>query len=139
MCEFQFDAGADSEELIQIVRSVIEQHDLYFVSEGKSDNLTSVWYYGMGFHGSQFVVVGSVSEDNRKIKIRVFSDNEKKLSTILAHMRENLREVLLRIRADADDIQPLIIQCEKCGAGLSKRGLPGETTICEHCGVPLHW
>ncbi|MFW9803672.1 MAG: hypothetical protein ACFFFC_13515 [Candidatus Thorarchaeota archaeon] len=139
MCQFQFDAGADPEELIQTVKSVIEQHDLHFVSEDKSETMTSAWYYGMGFRGSQFVVVGTVSEENREIKIRVFSDNEKKLSTILAHMRENLREVLLRIRADADDIQPLIIQCEKCGAGLSKRGLPGETTLCEHCGVPLHW
>jgi hypothetical protein len=139
VCSFQFDAGADPDELIQIVRSVIEQHDLHFVSESKSDNMISAWYYGKGFLGSQFVVVGAVSEENRDIKIRVFSDNEKKLSTILAHMRENLREVLLRIRADADDIQPLIIQCEKCGAGLSKRGLPGETTLCEHCGVPLHW
>ncbi|MFW9966749.1 MAG: hypothetical protein ACFFEA_06295 [Candidatus Thorarchaeota archaeon] len=138
-CSFQFNAGADPDEILQIVRSVIEQHDLHFVSEGKSDNMMSAWYYGKGFRGSQFVVVGAVSEENREIKIRVFSDNEKKLGTILAHMRENLREILLRIRADADDVQPLIILCEKCGAGLSKRGLPGETTLCEHCGVPLHW
>ena len=139
VCSFQFDAGADPDELLQIVRSVVEQHDLHFVSESKSDNMMSAWYYGKGFRGSQFVVVGAVSEENRDIKIRVFSDNEKKLNAILAHMRENLREILLRIRADADDIQPLIIHCEKCGAGLSKRGLPGETTLCEHCGVPLHW
>ena len=139
MCSFQFDAGADPDEILQIVKSVIEQHDLHFVSQSESESMKSAWYYGMGFRGSQFIVVGSVSEENRDIKIRVFSDNEKKLGTLLAHMRENLREVLLRIRADEDDIQPLIIQCEKCGAGLSKRGLPGETTLCEHCGVPLHW
>jgi hypothetical protein len=139
MCSFQFDAGADPDEILQIVKSVIEQHDLHFVSQSESESMKSAWYYGMGFRGSQFIVVGSVSEENREIKIRVFSDNEKKLGTLLAHMRENLREILLRIRADEDDIQPLIIQCEKCGAGLSKRGLPGETTLCEHCGVPLHW
>ncbi|MHA1924989.1 MAG: hypothetical protein ACXABV_07960 [Candidatus Thorarchaeota archaeon] len=139
VCDFQFDPGSDIEELLQIVRSVIEQHDLHFVSETKSDSMVSAWYYGKALQGDQFVVVGAVSEDNRDIKIRVFSDNEKSLSTLLAHMRENLREVLLRIRADADDIQPLVIHCEKCGAGLSKRGLPGETTLCEHCGVPLHW
>ncbi|MHA2002466.1 MAG: hypothetical protein ACW975_01605 [Candidatus Thorarchaeota archaeon] len=139
MCSFQFDAGADADEILQIVKSVIEQHDLHFVSQSESESMKSAWYYGMGFRGSQFIVVGSVSEENREIKIRVFSDNEKKLGTLLAHMRENLREILLRIRADEDDIQPLIIQCEKCGAGLSKRGLPGETTLCEHCGVPLHW
>ncbi|MHA2311547.1 MAG: hypothetical protein ACXADC_09735 [Candidatus Thorarchaeota archaeon] len=139
MCSFQFESGSDVEELLQTVRSVIEQHDLHFVEENKSDSMVSAWYYGKALQGDQFVVVGAVSEDNKDIKIRVFSDNEKSLSTLLAHMRENLREVLLRIRSDADDIQPLIIQCEKCGAGLSKRGLPGETTLCEHCGVPLHW
>jgi hypothetical protein len=139
ICSFQFDPGSDPDEILQIVKSVIEQHDLHFVSESKSDSMASAWYYGKGFRGSQFVVVGVVSGENRDIKIRVFSDNEEKLNTILAHMRENLREILLRIRADADDIQPIIIQCEKCGAGLSKRGLPGETTLCEHCGVPLHW
>ncbi len=139
VCSFQFESGSDIEELLQTVRSVIEQHDLHFVSESKSTNMVSAWYYGKALKGDQFVVVGAVSEENKDIKIRIFSDNEKSLSTLLAHMRENLREVLLRIRADADDIQPLIIQCEKCGAGLSKRGLPGETTLCEHCGVPLHW
>jgi hypothetical protein len=139
VCSFQFESGSDIEELLQTVRSVIEQHDLHFVSESKSTNMVSAWYYGKALQGDQFVVVGTVSEENKDIKIRIFSDNEKSLSTLLAHMRENLREVLLRIHADADDIQPLIIQCEKCGAGLSKRGLPGETTLCEHCGVPLHW
>jgi hypothetical protein len=139
MCSFQFDPGSDIEELLQTVRSVIEQHDLHFVEESKSNSMVSAWYYGKALQGDQFVVVGAVSEEKKDIKIRVFSDNEKSLATLLAHMRENLREVLLRIRSDEDDIQPLIIQCEKCGAGLSKRGLPGETTLCEHCGVPLHW
>ncbi|MFW9846435.1 MAG: hypothetical protein ACFFD6_06795 [Candidatus Thorarchaeota archaeon] len=139
VCNFQFDPGSDADELLHTVRSVIEQHDLQFVDESKMEGGTAAWYYGKALQGDQFVVIGFVSEENREIKIRVYSDNEKSLGTLIAHMRENLREVLLRIRADADDIQPLIIECEKCGAALSKRGLPGETTRCEHCGTPLHW
>ena len=61
VCSFQFDAGAEPDELLQIVKSVIEQHDLHFVSEEKSNSTASVWYYGKGFRGSQFVVVGAVS------------------------------------------------------------------------------
>lgn len=139
VCSFQFDSGSDAEELLHTVRSVIEQHDLQFVTESTMDGGTAAWYYGKALQGDQFVVIGFVSEDNLEIKVRVYADNEKSLGTIIAHIRENLREVLLRIRADADDIQPLIIECEKCGAALSKRGLPGETTRCEHCGTPLHW
>ena len=121
------------------MKSVIEQHDVHFIADTESKGANLAWYYGKALQGSQFVVKGSVAGDTREIEIDGFSDNEKNLSSLIAHMRENLREVLLRVHEDADDIQPLIVQCVHCNAALSKRGLPGETTLCEHCGVPLHW
>ncbi|MFQ5833126.1 MAG: hypothetical protein ACE5H4_10515 [Candidatus Thorarchaeota archaeon] len=136
---FQFDPGLDSDEMFQTARSVIEQHDVQFVSDDQTNGVKQAWYYGKALKGDEFVVVGSVSGDKHEIEIQGFSDNEEHLGSLMAHMRENLREVLLRIREDADDIQPLIVQCVHCNAALSKRGLPGETTRCEHCGVPLHW
>ncbi|MFX1265628.1 MAG: hypothetical protein ACFFH0_09635, partial [Promethearchaeota archaeon] len=129
----------DSEEMLNITKSVIEQHDVQFVADSESKGVNQAWYYGKALQGNQFVVIGSVSGDMREIEINGFSDNEKNLSSLMAHIRENLREVLLRVHEDADDVQPLIVQCVHCGAALSKRGLPGETTKCGHCGVPLHW
>jgi len=138
-CTLQFDPGLDPEEMLQITKSVIEQHDVLFVTDSESKGASQAWYYGKALQGDQFVMIGSVSGDTREIEIKGFSDNEKHLSSLMAHVRENLREVLLRVREDADDIQPLIVQCVHCNAALSKRGLPGETTRCGHCGVPLHW
>ncbi|UCH03956.1 MAG: hypothetical protein JSW05_10235 [Candidatus Thorarchaeota archaeon] len=137
--KLQFDPGLDSEEMFNIMKSVIEQHDVQFIADVESKDANLAWYYGKALRGNQFVVKGSVSGDMREIEINGYSDNEKNLSSLVAHMRENLREVLLRVHEEADDIQPLVVQCVHCNAALSKRGLPGETTRCGHCGVPLHW
>ena len=62
-----------------------------------------------------------------------------KMNILLSEMRDNLREVLLKLQDKTGDIAPKKIQCVECGAALPKRALPGETIICEHCGTPLHW
>ncbi|MFW9958720.1 MAG: hypothetical protein ACFFCT_11675 [Candidatus Odinarchaeota archaeon] len=139
-CEYQMDANADPAEMLEIVKNIIEQHNVLFIDE-LADSKTGfeVWYYGKALVGDEFVVVGSVSKENLVIRITVASNNETKLELMLAEMRENLREVLLRIQTKTDDTAPKKIACPHCGAGLIKRALPGETIVCEHCGVPLHW
>ncbi len=139
-CEYQMEANADSVEMLEIVKNVIEQHSVLFIDE-RTDPKTGLeaWYYGKALAGDEFVVVGSVSKENLVIRITVASNNEIKLELMLAEMRENLREVLLRIQTKTEDTAPKKIACPQCGAGLLKRALPGETIICEHCGVPLHW
>jgi len=139
-CEYQMEANADSVEMLEIVKNVIEQHSVLFIDE-RTDPKTGLeaWYYGKALAGDEFVVIGSVSKENLVIRITVASNNETKLELMLAEMRENLREVLLRIQTKTEDTAPKKIACPQCGAGLLKRALPGETIICEHCGVPLHW
>ncbi len=139
-CEYQMDAKADATEMLDIVKNVIEQHSVLYVDE-KSNPKTGIeaWYYGKALDGDEFVVVGSASKDNLSLRISVASNNEKKLELMLAEMRENLREVLLRIQTKSDDTAPQKISCPQCNAGLAKRALPGETIECEHCGTPLHF
>jgi len=139
-CEYQMDAKADVTEMLDIVKNVIEQHSVLYVDE-KSNPKTGLeaWYYGKALDGDEFVVIGSASKENLSLRISVASNNEKKLEVMLAEMRENLREVLLRIQTKSDDTAPQKISCPQCNAGLAKRALPGETIECEHCGTPLHF
>ncbi len=139
-CEYQMDAKADASEMLDIVKNVIEQHSVLYVDE-KSNPKTGIeaWYYGKALDGDEFVVIGSASKENLSLRITVASNNEKKLEVMLAEMRENLREVLLRIQTKSDDTAPQKISCPQCNAGLAKRALPGETIECEHCGTPLHF
>jgi len=139
-CEYQMDAKADATEMLDIVKNVIEQHSVLYVDE-KSNPKTGLeaWYYGKALDGDEFVVIGSASKENLSLRISVASNNEKKLEVMLAEMRENLREVLLRIQTKSDDTAPQKISCPQCNAGLAKRALPGETIECEHCGTPLHF
>jgi hypothetical protein len=139
-CEYQMDAKADATEMLDIVKNVIDQHSVLYVDE-KTDPKTGLeaWYYGKALNGDEFVVVGSSSKENLTIRISVASNNEKKLEVMLAEMRENLREVLLRIQTKSDDTAPRKIACPECNAGLAKRALPGETIRCDHCGTPLHF
>ena len=139
-CEYQMNSSADVAEMLDIVSNVINQHSVLFVGEkgeGKSGN--EIWYYGKALDGDEFVVVGSVSKEELSIRISISSNNEKKLEVMLAEMRENLREILLRIQTKSDDTAPRKIACPQCNAALEKRALPGETILCDHCGTPLHF
>ncbi|TFG30024.1 hypothetical protein EU528_08835 [Candidatus Thorarchaeota archaeon] len=139
-CEYQMDANADATEMLEIIKNVIGQHSVLYVDE-KTDPTTGLesWYYGKALDGDEYVVIGSASKENLSLRITIASNNEKKLEVMLAEMRENLREVLLRIQTKSDDSAPRKISCPQCNAGLAKRALPGETIICEHCGTPLHF
>jgi len=139
-CEYQMDANAEAAEILDIVKNVIEQHSVLYVDE-KTDPKTGLeaWYYGKALDGDEFVVVGSSSKENLTVRISVASNNEKKLEVMLAEMRENLREVLLRIQTKSEDTAPQKITCPECNAGLAKRALPGETIQCDHCGTSLHF
>jgi hypothetical protein len=125
---------------LEIVKNIIEQHSVLFIDE--RTNPTSdleAWYYGKALAGDDFVVMGSVSKEKLVIRITVASNNETNLELMLAEMRENLHDVLLRIQTKTEDTAPKKIACPQCGAALAKRALPGETIICDHCGTPLHW
>jgi hypothetical protein len=138
--EYQIEPDADIQEMLDIVNDVIEQQSVKFVGEKSgTKNGVESWYYGKALAGPEFVVIGSVSKDNLKIKISVASDDENKMEMLLSEMKENLREVLLRLQAKTGDLAPRKIECAQCGAALPKRALPGETIICEHCGTPLVW
>ncbi|MGY5870964.1 MAG: hypothetical protein RTV72_01825 [Candidatus Thorarchaeota archaeon] len=139
-CEYQMDPKTEAAEMLEIVKNVIGQHSVLYVDE-KTDPKTGLeaWYYGKALDGDEFVVVGSASKENLSIRIAVASNNEKKLEVMLAEMRENLREVLLRIQTKSEDTAPQKIACPQCNAGLAKRALPGETIQCDHCGTPLHF
>ncbi|MGY5880157.1 MAG: hypothetical protein RTV31_07900 [Candidatus Thorarchaeota archaeon] len=139
-CEYQMDAKADAAEMLEIVKNVIGQHSVLYVDE-KTDSKTGLeaWYYGKALDGDEFVVIGSASKENLSLRISIASNNEKKLEVMLAEMRENLREVLLRIQTKSGDSAPQKISCPQCNAGLAKRALPGETINCDHCGTPLHF
>jgi hypothetical protein len=134
------DAKADAAEMLEIVKNVIGQHSVQFVDE-KTDPTTGLeaWYYGKALDGDEFVVIGSASKENLSLRISIASNNEKKLELMLTEMRENLREILLRIQTKSEDSAPKKISCPQCNAGLAKRALPGETITCEHCGTPLHF
>ena len=135
------DAEADAEKVFGIVEKVIEQHDVWFVGErGFSEVLKEALYYGKAtVEGAEVVIIGSVSKDDRQVRISVASEDEAKFSSLLDDMRENLRDLLLRSKAVAEPVQPRRIECSHCGGALAKRALPGETTICPHCASPLHW
>ncbi len=139
-CEYQMNAKADATEMLEIIKNVIAQHSVLYVDE-KTDPKTGLeaWYYGKALDGDEFVVTGSASKENLSLRISVASNNEEKLELMLAEMRENLREVLLRIQTKSDDTAPQKISCPQCNAALAKRSLPGETIACEHCGTPLHF
>jgi hypothetical protein len=134
------DSKDDPSEVLEVVKNVIEQHSVLFIDE-RTDTKAGLeaWYYGKALAGDEFVVVGSVSKENLVIRITVASNNETKLELMLAEMRENLREVLLRMKTSSEDTAPKKIACPQCGASLARRALPGETIICDHCGTHLHW
>ena len=139
-CEYQMDAKSDATEILGRMKSRLPSINVLYVDE-KSNPKTGLeaWYYGKALDGDEFVVIGSASKENLSLRISVASNNEKKLEVMLAEMRENLREVLLRIQTKSDDTAPQKISCPQCNAGLAKRALPGETIVCEHCGTPLHF
>jgi hypothetical protein len=139
-CEYQMDAKTEAIDMLDIVKNIIGQHSVHYVDE-KTDPQTGLeaWYYGKALDGDEFVVIGSVSQEKLLIRISIASNNEQKLEVILSEMRENLREVLLRIQTKSEDTAPRKIACPECNAGLAKRALPGETIRCDHCGTPLHF
>ncbi|MFX1483791.1 MAG: hypothetical protein ACFFCP_11465 [Promethearchaeota archaeon] len=138
--EYQIDPDADVQEMLDIVNDIIEQQSVRFVGEKSgTKNGEESWFYGKARAGTEYVVIGSVSKENLTMKISVASDDESKMELLLSEMRDNLREVLLKLQAKTGDTAPRKIECSNCGAALAKRALPGETIICEHCGTPLHW
>jgi hypothetical protein len=138
--EYQIEPDADVQEMLDIVNDVIEQQSVKFIGEKSgTKNGEESWYYGKALSGTEYVVIGSVSKENLTMRISVASDDENKMNMLLSEMRDNLREVLLKLQDKTGDIAPKKIQCVECGAALPKRALPGETIICEHCGTPLHW
>jgi len=138
--EYQIDPDADVQEMLDIINDVIEQQSVKFVGEKSgTKNGEESWYYGKALVGTEYIVIGSVSKDNLTMKISVASDDERKMEMLLSEMKENLREVLLKLQAKTGDTAPKKIECANCRAALPKRALPGETVICDHCGTPLHW
>ncbi len=138
--EYQIDPDADVQEMLDIVNDVIEQQSVRFIGEKSgTKHGEESWYYGKALAGTQYIVIGSVSTENLAMRISVTSDDENKMEILLSEMRDNLREVLLKLQAKTGDIAPKKIECVQCGAALRKRALPGETVICDHCGTPLHW
>ena len=126
--------------MLDIVNDVIEQQSVKFIGEKSgTKNGEESWYYGKALAGTEYIVIGSVSKENLTMRISVASDDESKMELLLSEMRDNLREVLLKLQAKTDDLAPKKIECVECGAALPKRALPGETVICDHCGTPLHW
>lgn len=138
--EYQIEPDADVQEMLDIVNDVIEQQSVKFIGEKSgTKNGEESWYYGKALSGTEYIVIGSVSKEHLTMRISVASDDENKMNLLLAEMRDNLREVLLKIQEKTGDIAPTKIECVECGAALPKRALPGETIICDHCGTPLHW
>jgi hypothetical protein len=138
--EYQIDPDADVQEMMDIVNDIIEQQSVKFVGEKSgTKNGEESWYYGKALAGTEYVVIGSVSMENLTMRISVASDDERKMEMLMSEMKENLREVLLKLQAKSGDTAPKKIECVQCGAALKKRALPGETVICDHCGTPLHW
>jgi hypothetical protein len=138
--EYQIDPDADVQNMLDIVNDVIEQQSVKFVGEKSgTKNGEESWYYGKALTGTEYVVIGSVSKENLTMRISVASDDENNMELLLSEMRDNLREVLLKLQAKSGDLAPKKIECDQCGAALPKRALPGETVICDHCGTPLHW
>jgi hypothetical protein len=139
-CDYQIDKDADETEMAQIVKNIIDQHSVLYVDE-KTDSKsgTEFWYYGKALDGDEFVVVGSISKEELSVRIAISSNEEKKLEVMLSEMRDNLREILLRIQTKSDDTAPRKIACPECNAALAKRALPGETIQCDHCGTALHF
>ncbi|MHA1948956.1 MAG: hypothetical protein ACXAAO_01240 [Candidatus Thorarchaeota archaeon] len=138
--EYQMDQEADVQEMVDIVNDVIEQQSVVFVGEKSGTKYgEESWFYGKALAGTEYIVIGSVSKENLTMRISVASNDEDKMELLLAEMRENLREVLLKLQTKTGDIAPKKIECVECGAALPKRALPGETVICDHCGTPLHW
>ena len=138
--EYQMDADAEVQEMLDIVNDVIEQQSVKFIGEKSgTKNGEESWFYGKALSGTEYVVIGSVSKENLTMRISVASDDENKMELLLSEMRDNLREVLLKLQAKTGDIAPKKIECAECGAALPKRALPGETLTCDHCGTTLHW
>ena len=138
--EYQIEPDADVQEMLDIVNDIIEQQSVKFIGEKSgTKNGEESWYYGKALAGTEYVVIGSVSKENLTMRISVSSDDENKMELLLSEMRDNLREVLLKIQSKTGDLAPKKIECAQCGAALPKRALPGETVICDHCGTPLHW
>ena len=138
--EYQIDPDADAQEMLDIVNDIIEQQSVKYVGEKSgTKNGEESWFYGKALSGTEYIVIGSVSKENLTMRISVASDDENKMELLLSEMRDNLREVLLKIQTKTGDLAPKKIECVQCGAALPKRALPGETVICEHCGTPLHW
>jgi len=138
--EYQINPDADVQEMVDIVNDIIEQQSVKFIGEKSgTKNGEESWYYGKALAGTEYIVIGSVSKENLTMRISVASDDENKMNMLLSEMRDNLREVLLKLQDKTGDTAPKKIQCAQCGAALPKRALPGETVICEHCGTPLHW
>ncbi len=138
--EYQIEPDADIQEMVDIVNDIIEQQSVKFIGEkSRTKNGEESWYYGKALAGTEYIVIGSVSKENLTMRISVASDDENKMNMLLSEMRDNLREVLLKLQDKTGDTAPKKIQCAQCGAALPKRALPGETVICDHCGTPLHW
>jgi hypothetical protein len=134
--KYQTISDWDSEEIFQIVKAVIEQHDLQLVSEmSPAENEHRAWYYGRAMMGDEYVIMGSVSMSEREILVEGYSNSIERISSLIGTMNEALRIAL----PDPGRWEPTIIKCMHCDAALAKRGLPGEVTKCSHCGTPLHW
>ncbi|MGD9397542.1 MAG: hypothetical protein PVJ05_13995 [Candidatus Thorarchaeota archaeon] len=138
--EYQIEPDADVQEMLDIVNDVIEQQSVKFIGEKSGSKFgEESWFYGKARAGTEYIVIGSVSKENLTMRISVASDDENKMEMLLSEMKENLREVLLKLQAKTGDLAPKKIECAQCGAALRKRALPGETVLCDHCGTPLHW
>ncbi len=66
-CEFSMADGVEADDMYQLVRSVIHEHDVRFISENISETGTSeAWYYGRTIDGGEeYVIIGSSSASDR--------------------------------------------------------------------------
>ncbi len=122
----------------ELAKKVISERDVRLVGTatgevGQPYN-QSAWFYGVTkVRQKRFVIIASVSEVDRTIRITSACDEEDACTGFLAEAGSSVRRELV-IRGAVDSEESVIeLVCERCGASLPRAPLNGRDVPCPEC------
>ena len=130
--------GLDFSKAATIIKEVIGMHDVKLVFEEIRTSpkfFANVWYFGRTkIKKNEFVIEGTVSEQNNSIKIAVACMETLQLVGLLAELGSNLRKKILETGIIRTEGELKALRCPACAGPLNHYpSEPGETVRCPWC------
>ncbi len=125
-------------DAFEVAKKVIAERDVRLVGtfsgEAGQPYDQSAWFYGVTkVKQKRFVIIATVSEADRTIRIASTCDEEDACTGFLAETGASVRRELVTRGAVDSEEGVIELVCEKCGATLPRAPLNGRDVACPEC------